>query len=158
MKRYFPFNICHLPFISKFENLPMENQWKKENGKWKIERQQGQALVMLLFFIMIGIIITTTAIFIIAGNSLAAGNVEQSDVAHAMAESGAERGLLKIVRGDFTNETINDLPDGTVSISITNGNPIVIVSTATFGSYIKKVEVHATKNSTTDVVSWKETN
>lgn len=120
--------------------------------------ESGQALIMLLFFIMIGITITTTAIFILMGNSRAALNIEQSDVAHAMAEAGGERGLLKILRGDFSSEDINEITQGTIHIEITNGNPIDIVSTATVGNYVKKVEVKATKNGTMDVVSWKEIN
>lgn len=111
---------------------------------------------MLLFFVMIGITITTAAIFIIAGNSLATTNLEQGEIAREMAEAGAEKALLKILRKDYTNETINNLPGGTVDIRFVN--PTDVIATATVGNYVKKIEINITYNGTMDVISWKEIN
>ena len=120
--------------------------------------QAGQALVMLLFFIMIGITITTTAIFIIAGNSLAANDVQQGEIARQMAETGAENALLQVLRGNYANESIT-LPDGDVAVTITNADgTATIYSVGTAGNYIKRVRVTVTKDGMMDVTSWKEVN
>lgn len=134
----------------------------RRKGLGAVERQDpknmsGQALIMLLFFIMIGITITTTAIYIIAGNSLSATDVNEGEVARAMAEAGAENALLQVLRGNYANENIT-LPDGTVTVTITNGATITIDSVGTVGNYIKKVRVTATKDGMMDVTSWKEVN
>jgi hypothetical protein len=158
MTKHFPFTIFHLLFhlsISKFSNQKI--RWKVADDKSKIDRQGGQALIMLLFFIMIGITITTTAILIIAGNSLAATDVQQGEVARQMAETGAENALLQILRGNYANESII-LPEGTIEVTITNGGNITIDSVGTAGNYVKKVRVTATKDGMMDVTSWKEIN
>lgn len=123
----------------------------------KNKNQKGQALIMLLFFIMIGVTITTTAIFIIVGNSLSATDVEEGEVARQLAETGAENALLQILRGNYANESIT-LPEGTIEVTITNGGNIVIDSVGTAGKYVKKVRVNATKDGMMDVTSWKEIN
>jgi hypothetical protein len=123
----------------------------------KNKNQKGQALVMLLFFIMIGVTITTTAIFIVAGNSLSATDVQEGEVARQLAETGAENALLQILRGNYANESIT-LPEGTIEVTITNGGNIVIDSVGTAGKYVKKVRVTATKDGMMDVASWKEIN
>lgn len=127
----------------------------------RIPKQQGQALIMLLFFIMIGVIVTTAAIFMIAANSLAAGGVERGVVARELADSGAENALLQILRGNYAHEDITTLPDGDVSvdITITDGLPSLISSTATASGYTKKVEVGVSYvDNVLTVGSWKEKN
>jgi len=117
----------------------------------KNKNQSGQALIMLLFFIMIGITITTTAIAIIAGNSLAANDVQQEEITREMAESGAERAVLQILRnGDtYSGETLTDANISTwdsgwnVVITVSGTDTLTVNSVATAGNYIKKVEVTA---------------
>jgi len=125
-------------------------------------RNSGQALIMLLFFIMMGITITTTAIFIIAGNSLSVMNVNEGEVARQMAETGAENALLQILRGNYTKGGITlesiTLPDGDVNVKITDGVPITVDSVGKAGNYIKKIGVTVTKDGKMDVTSWKEIN
>lgn len=141
----------------------LKNQWKMENGEWKIDRQGGQALIMLLFFILIGVTVTTAAIFIIATNSLAASDAEMGVVTRELADSGAENALLQVLRGNFAEENLT-LPDGTVKvdITVTNGLPSLITSQATDNSknYTKTVVVGVSydNNNVMSVVSWKETN
>lgn len=119
--------------------------------------QSGQALVMLLFFIMIGITITSTAVFVVINNSLATTDTEQGEIARELAETGAENALLQIIRGNFANENIST-PDGSVAISITNGANITIDSVGSSGNYVKHVRVMASKDGKIDVTSWKEIN
>lgn len=124
----------------------------------RFQNSGGQALIMLLFFIMIGITITTTAIFIIAGNSLATSDIQQGEVARQMAETGAENALLQVLRGNFANESIT-VPDGTIAVTITSTDGTsTIDSVGTAGSYVKKVRVTVTKDAMINVTSWKEVN
>lgn len=124
----------------------------------KVKSEAGQALIMLLFFIMIGITITTTAIIIIAGNSLAANDVQQGEIARQIAETGAENALLQVLRGNYANESIT-LPDGNVAVTITNADGTATIdSVGTAGNYIKKVRVTITKDGMMEVTSWKEIN
>ena len=128
-----------------------------------IKTESGQALVMLLFFIMIGITITTAAIFIIAGNSLSATNVNEGEIAKAMAETGAEKALLSVLRGNYVKEgtTQENIPltggEANITITSTNGTA-TIDSEGTAGNYIKKVRVTVTKDGMMEVTSWKEVN
>jgi hypothetical protein len=120
--------------------------------------QKGQALIMLLFFIMMGITITTAAIYIIAGNSLSATNVNEGEIARQMAETGAENALLQVLRGNYANENLS-LPDGDVAVTITKiDGTAYIDSVATSGNYTKKVRVTVIKDGMMDVTSWKEVN
>ena len=128
-----------------------------------IKTESGQALVMLLFFIMIGITITTAAIFISAGNSLSATNVNEGEIAKAMAETGAEKALLSVLRGNYVKEgtTQENVPltggEANITITSTNGTA-TIDSEGTAGNYIKKVRVTVTKDGMMEVTSWKEVN
>ena len=128
-----------------------------------IKTESGQALVMLLFFIMIGITITTAAIFIIAVNSLSATNVNEGEIAKAMAETGAEKALLSVLRGNYVKEgtTQENVPltggEANITITSTNGTA-TIDSEGTAGNYIKKVRVTVTKDGMMEVTSWKEVN
>jgi hypothetical protein len=128
----------------------------------KKNNQKGQALIMLLFFVMIGITITTTAIFIIAGNSLSATNVNEGEIAKSFAESGVENALIQILRGNYTEggtATENILfSDGNATVTITDGTPITIDSVGTTGNFIKKIRVTVNKNGMMNVTSWKEVN
>lgn len=136
----------------------MIKEYKNQNKTKRNEK--GQALIMLLFFIMIGITITTTAIFIIAGNSLAASSSEMGVITRQMADTGVENALLQILRGNYAQENLT-LPDGTVSVTITvtNGLPSLITSTATAGDYSKAVEVNVSYvNNVLTVGTWKEKN
>jgi len=132
--------------------------------KYKNKKSEsGQALIMLLFFIMIGITITTAAIFIIVSNSISATNVNEGEIARAMAETGAENALLQILRGNYlkggtTLETI-PLAGGEANVTITSADgTLTIDSVGTAGNYVKKVRVSVTKDGIMDVTSWKEIN
>ncbi len=132
-----------------------------------LSASSGQALIMLLFFVMIGITITTTAIIIIAGNSLAANDVQQEEITREMAETGAEKGILQVLRNGntysgetLTNANISNWESGwNVVITVSGTTTLTIDSKATAGNYVKKVEVTAgyVDNELT-LNTWKEIN
>lgn len=122
---------------------------------------------MLLFFIMVGITITTAAIFIISGNSLAAADVQQGEIVRTMAETGAERAIIQVLRNGniYIGETLTDAnisewgSGWNVVITVEGTTSLKIDSVATAGNYIKKVEVTAgyVDNELT-LDTWKEIN
>lgn len=125
------------------------------------KHNQGQALVALLIFIMMGLAIAVAASFIIASNSLAATSLQEGLLTRQMADSGIETAYLQILRNNssYTGETLN-LMGGTVVITVTwNGVTGTIGSLATNGDYVKHVESIVTyENNELRQVSWKETN
>jgi hypothetical protein len=125
----------------------------------------GQAMIMLLFFIMMGITITSTAIFVIAGNSMAASSTEQGEITRQMAETGIERAILQILRNGtiYTGETLTnaDISDwdasSSVEITVATGTNIIIDSVAVAGNYVRKLEVVAHyDNNELMIDTWKE--
>ncbi|MCX6704388.1 MAG: hypothetical protein NTZ07_02980 [Candidatus Woesebacteria bacterium] len=121
--------------------------------------QSGQTLVLLLVFVMITIAITTAATFIIATNSLSTTNVSQGLATRQMAEAGAEKALLQLLRNpNYKGETFS-LDTGTVTASVSGTSTLTIDSTATNGNYVKRVEVKVSySNNVLTPVSWKDLN
>lgn len=112
--------------------------------------QQGQALITLLFFAIIGITVTSAAIMMIMVNSISGSKFQEGMIAYQIAESGAENGLLRVLRTPpptYTGETLT-VGSGTASISVTGsgtgGSPYIITSTGQTGNFIRKIEVRAT--------------
>lgn len=126
----------------------------------KSKNQSGQALIMLLFFVIVGLAVATSATFIVASNSQAVTTLSEGIIAKEMADSGIDAAMLGILRTNdaYTGETI-DLNGGSLVVTVTGGATKTITSIATNGSFVKKVEV--TVNYSNNVLgvptSWKET-
>ena len=124
--------------------------------------QAGQALVTLLFFMIVAITITSGAVVILFTNSLSASKLELGTYAYYYAESGAEDALMRLLRD----------PDGTVAsspqtLTIENANVVTTVSKsgsnytinsdATGGNFRRTIQVVASFVSNIfAVTSWKE--
>ncbi len=145
----------------------MNNELRIKNKNY----QGGQALILLLFFMMVGITITTAAVAIIGSNSLAATDVAQGEVTRQMAESGTERAILQILRigstytGETLTNTINTDWDSGWNVVITvsydsSTSTYTITSKATAGNYIKTVRATAGYNISNELTlnTWKEVN
>lgn len=102
----------------------------------------GQALVSLLFYVMIILVVTSGAVMLIAINSLSATKLQEGVLAYGVAEGGAENAVLRVLR-DPTYIGENDLPigSGMADISVTLGNPVSIVSTGKVGNFMRKIQV-----------------
>ena len=110
--------------------------------------ESGQALITLLFFTIIGVTVTSAAVVMILVNSLGGTKQQQGEVAYEIAQSGAENGIIRLLRDPtYTGET---LPVGSGSAAITvsgtgtSGNPYVILSKGTIGIFVREVQVTAT--------------
>lgn len=129
---------------------------------WEVsDEMKGQALITLLFFTVIGVTVTSAAVVMILINSLSGTKQQQGEVAYEIAQSGAENGLIRLLRDPtYTGET---LPVGSGSATITvngsgaSGNPFIILSKGTNGIFIREVQVTATyQNNLLTVTSRKE--
>ena len=116
--------------------------------------QKGQALVTMLFFMVIGLTITSAATIILFVNATAGSAVEQGETAYDVAESGIENALLRMVRNpNYSGETFA-VGSGSVVIQVANG---YATSTATVNNAVKKIEVKTVyNNNILSVSSWKE--
>lgn len=121
--------------------------------------QKGQTLVLLLIFVMMAIAITTAATFIIATNSTSVTNISLGLATKQMAETGAEKALLALLRDPtYKGETFT-IDSGTVYATVSGTTTLTIDSTATDGSFTKGVEVVAIySNNVLSVTSWKDIN
>ena len=121
--------------------------------------QKGQALVPLLIFVMVAISITVAATIIIGTNSLSGTNVSQGLATKQMAEAGAEKAMLQLLRDPTYSGGVFDLDTGHVTVVVTGNPNVKIDSTAVNGEFTKKIEVNATySNNVLTQVSWKEVN
>lgn len=123
----------------------------------KLKLQSGQAIVTLLFFMILAITITSGAVVIILTNSLAATQLHQGNVTYYIAESGAENALIRLLRDpNYTGETMT-VDDGTVIIQVTGTNPKIITSEGKMGNFSRKIQVTADyTDNILSILSWKQ--
>ncbi len=119
--------------------------------------KRGQALVSLLFFMIIAIAITTTAVVVTVTTAQSTSLFERTDVAYSIAEAGAETAILRYMRNSsYTGETF-PLEQGIVTVQVSGANPITIVSEGRLGGILRKVQVQALNiNNIFSITSWKE--
>jgi len=121
--------------------------------------QRGQALITLIFFIIIALTVIAAAVVVILTSSTSASNLEVGTDAYYAAEAGIENALLRLDRNSaYAGETLQ-IGSATVVIQVTAGNPITILSTATQGNFVRKIQAQAVyTNTMLNVSSWKEVN
>ena len=106
-----------------------------------IKYQKGQTLVMLLILMTTGIIITSAAVILIIVNSQAASKFSLGEDAYAIAESGAENAILRLIRNpSYTGETLT-VGNGSATITVTGSSTKTIISEGVRGDFRRKVQV-----------------
>jgi hypothetical protein len=110
--------------------------------------EKGQALITLLFFTIIGVTVTSAAVVMILVNSLSGTKQQQGEVAYEIAQSGAENGIIRLLRDpSYMGETL-PVGSGSATITVTGsgtvGNPYVILSKGANGIFVREVQVSAT--------------
>ena len=119
--------------------------------------QKGQSLITLLFFMVIGITVITSAALIVSADILGASNAQSGIEVYYAAESGVENGILYLLSHPSYNGTLTDFYVGSVKVSVTIQSNGTITSTATSGSTKKIVQAQASYGSGAFSVSnWKE--
>lgn len=114
-------------------------------------------LLMLLIYIEVAIMITTSAVAVAIINSKGTDKVYQGTTAFDVAESGAETAMIKLLRDpNYTGETLT-INGGTATITITGSNPETVTSRGTLGNFTRTVQaIVDTSNNVLTVTSWKE--
>lgn len=115
-------------------------------------------MLILLFFVIVSIMVTSSAIIVAFVNSQASSKVQVGSEALTLAESGAENALMRLIRNpNYSGETLN-INGGTTVITVnTTGATKTIVATGTVSNFIRKIQVVADyTNNILIVSSWKE--
>jgi hypothetical protein len=106
---------------------------------------RGQALISLLFFMIIGINVTAAAVVILIANSLSGTKFQQGSIAYQVAESGIENAKIRLLRDSmYAGETL-PVGNGNAVITISrNGTQYTIRSRGTVGNFVRQIQVVAT--------------
>ena len=118
----------------------------------------GQALVTLLFFVLISLTITSAAIIIIIINANTVGKFQEGTLAYNAAESGVENALLRLLRDpNYTGETLT-IDTATAVVTVTGANPTkTVVSVGQNGNFKRTIQAQMTYTSGYYTFSnWKE--
>ena len=126
------------------------------NLKFKI-KESGQALITLLFFVLISLTITSGAIIIIIINSLSVSKSQEGTLAYYIAESGVENAMLRLLRDpNYAGETLI-IGESTVIITVTGSNPKTAVAVGQNGNFKRTIQVDMDYNNGYYIISnWKE--
>jgi hypothetical protein len=119
--------------------------------------KNGQALVVLLFYMVIAITLTTGAVALTITNSMTTMQEEEGNHALEVAESGAENAILRLLRNrGFTGETIS-VENGTAVATVSGTINKTIVSVGTVGTMKRTVRVVVSViDGMMKVTSWRE--
>lgn len=122
------------------------------------KKQSGQALVVLLVFMIVAIFMTTMAVALVIVNATAVSQVEQGDMALKLAQSGADNALLRLLRNpSYTGTETFTLDTGQVTATVSGGNPIIIMSQGRQGGFVRSTSVSASFVDTVLTInSWRE--
>ena len=131
-----------------------------KNFKFQISNfkfQRGQALITLLFFVLISLTITTGAIIIIIANSLSVSKFQEGTLVYYAAESGVENALLRLLRDpNYTGETLT-IGSETAVITVSGNNPKTVVSVGQNGNFKRTVQAQMNySNGYYTFSNWKE--
>ena len=153
---------------SEYQNPKSETNSNNKNSKFKIvsnfvlrisnfQPQRGQALITLLFFVLISLTITSAAIIIIIINSISVSRFQEGTLAYYLAESGVENALLRLLRDpNYTGETLT-IGTGTAVITVTGANPKTVVVVSQNGNFKRTVQAQMNYNNGYYTFSnWKE--
>ena len=125
--------------------------------KKKTYPEKGQALIILLIFMIIALTVTSAGVRVVLVNSISASSISQSQEVYFIAESGIENALLRLARDpNYTGENVI-VGSGTTAVTISGGSTKTITSTATLGNFKKQIIASALYNNYVwSVNSWKE--
>lgn len=155
--------------------------WSKPSQPWKIflsfvfwsfrfvsnfdirisnfQSQRGQALITLLFFVIIAVTITSAATIVIGVNSLSLTKLQEGSIAYYAAESGIENAILRAIRDpSYTGETLTlDNINVTITVSGVDPDPRTITVVNANGNFRRTIQAQVDYDSGYYTISgWKE--
>lgn len=113
----------------------------------------------MLYIMIIGVLVTTGAVYSLISNTQSASFFESGSQAYAAAENGVENALLRLIRNpSYSGETLTmDGGQGVVITVNTASGTSVIMSSGTYGNTMKQVEVKVHYNGGVLYIdSWKD--
>jgi hypothetical protein len=121
-------------------------------------KSQGTVMITMLYIMIVGMLITTGAAYALIANTQSTTVYEAGTHAQAVAESGLENGLLRLIRDpDYTGETIDFGSGQTAVVTVTSVSGTVVTSTGTVGIISRQMEARIHYNEGVLVIdSWKE--
>lgn len=123
--------------------------------------QKGQALLTIIFLMVIGMTVIVAASSIFGTGVLSTSTAEQGEIAYYNAESGAEDGILHLLRNPLLSGTVPSISQDTVSITntIQTNNTATITSVGIYANAVRKIQVQLSNSSgKLTVTSWREIN
>lgn len=119
--------------------------------------RSGQALVILLVFVGITAVVTAAGAMVMIAGAQSGSKFELGTEAYFAAETGAENGLLQILRDPaYLGETLN-LTNATAVVTVNGTNPKTLDSVGSVNGLTRKVRVIGNYvNGVLTVTSWKE--
>ena len=110
---------------------------------------KGQALITLLFFMIIGITVSSAAVVLMYVNAVSGSKQQDGEIAYQAALSGAENAKIRVLRNpSYTGESNLQIGSGSATIVVTGSgtsvDPYIITSTGTRGNFVRKVQIQAT--------------
>jgi hypothetical protein len=108
---------------------------------------RGQALISLLFFMIIAMNVTAAAVVILVANSLSGTKFQQGSIAYQIATAGVENAKIRLLRdAQYAGETL-PVGSGNAVVTITkSGSQYTIVSKGMVGNFVRQIRVIATYN------------
>ena len=103
--------------------------------------KRGQALVVLIVFVAIATVITSSAVVVTVVNSRLAADQTVRVSAFSAAEAGASEAILAILRNpNYSGGTLT-VGSAVATITVSGSPTVTIVSTGSAGNFVKKVQV-----------------
>lgn len=123
----------------------------------KFLNQSGQTLVLMIIFVSILLIFGTAIVGLSVSNIQSTSIGLNSEIVYQLAESGAENGILKLLRDpSYSGETIT-AGEGTVTISVSGSDVKVLTAQANQGTQVRTIQVLLNQeNNSYTITSWKE--
>lgn len=106
--------------------------------------EKGQALITLIFFVLIAVTLTSGAIIMIAVNSTSLAKLQEGTISHDVAETGLENAILRVLRDPaYTGETLT-VDSASVVIIVAGTNPKTITAVSTNGNFKRTMQAKMT--------------
>lgn len=118
---------------------------------------KGQALVILLVYMVISLMFLSAAIIISIANSQSSMQEQEGNVALNIAESGLENALLRLLRDpEYSGETLT-VDGGTATVTVTGSDVKMIRSDSRIFGFAGTVQATvAMSDGTFTILSWQQ--
>ena len=108
---------------------------------FKLNNQKGQALVLLLVFVAIAMIVTTSAVTLTIVNTQSTSRLSLGKQALSLAQSGLDNAILRLLRDPAYNGETITIGSGSVTITVTGITTRTITSVGSLTDYQRTIRV-----------------